>query len=160
MTDEKEKKLLKDTIGDINVIDFALSGVCILFISVLLTMGNPKGSLEFALWSFSFAVGCFAIGIRLLYQQKNGLGKGNKRLTYGSIILCNLGEVGTGIGILFVLHHIDHWTWLFVSLPLIFLAPFIVLGKKREQPSSAQGQPVANHPPDAHQTPQHLPTTK
>lgn len=61
MTDEKEKKLLKDTIGDINVIDFALSGVCILFISVLLTMGNPKGSLEFALWSFSFAVGCFVL---------------------------------------------------------------------------------------------------
>ncbi len=72
MTKEDEK-LVKNTIDDIKVIDFALSGVCVLFIATLLSIGNPKGSLEFALWSFSFAIGCFAIGIRLLYQQKNGL---------------------------------------------------------------------------------------
>ena len=48
MTKEDEK-LVKNTIDDIKVIDFALSGVYVLFIAALLSIGNPKGSLEGAI---------------------------------------------------------------------------------------------------------------
>jgi hypothetical protein len=133
MIKEVEEKLLKNTIDDIKVIDFAMSGVCVLFIATLLTMGNPKGSLEFALWSFSFAIGCFGIGIRILYQQKNGLGKGNKRLSYGCIILCNIGEICTGIGLLLILWHMNHWTWLWITIPIFILALCANIGTRSKE---------------------------